>query len=150
MKRRLEQASDDVRRGGAAAGAGPGLGDQHRRQPIEKLPHAGRQDLFEPFKGVGQIALEWGAGNRLQQMTAQIERAQLGERKASLKALEDMPVDSPAGTAVFVALVVQREACFLERRKVAANRACGDLELTGQRVNRRAVTRWRAGRATAG
>ncbi len=36
---------------------------------------------------------------------------------------------------VVVALVVEREAGFLQRREIAADRARGDVEIAGQRVD---------------
>ena len=74
-------------------------------------------------------------------MTAQIQRAELGEREPGLEAFEDLAVDSPPRAAVLVAFVVEGEAGFLERREIPANRARGDFQLAGERVNRRAVAR---------
>jgi hypothetical protein len=74
-------------------------------------------------------------------MTAEIQCAQLGEREPAFESSEHMPVDAPADAPVLIAFVVQRKAGFLQRRKIATNGACGDLELAGEPVNRRAVTR---------
>jgi hypothetical protein len=43
-------------------------------------------------------------------------------------------------TAIVVTLVIEGEAGFLKRRQIATDGAGRDLELAGQRVNRRAVT----------
>ena len=42
---------------------------------------------------------------------------------------------------VVIALVVERETSFLQRREIAADRPGGDFELLGQRIDRRAVPR---------
>jgi hypothetical protein len=74
-------------------------------------------------------------------MATEVERTQLGERKAAFEPSEHVSINPPADTAVFIALVVQRKSGFLKRGEVAANGASGDVELAGETVNRRAVTR---------
>ena len=125
----------------AAAGARARLGGKHRRQPIEELAHAGRQHLFEPRERVGQVPLERRAGHRLEQVAAEIERADLRQREPGFEAVEHLAVDAPSHAPVVVALVVEREAGLLQRREVAPDRAGRDVELVGKRVDRRAVAR---------
>ena len=79
--------------------------------------------------------------DRLEQVAAQVERAQLGEREPGLEALQDLTVEPPPHAAVVVALVEQRKAGLLQRGEIAPDRARGDVELVGQRVDRRAVPR---------
>ena len=74
-------------------------------------------------------------------MATEVQRAELGQREAGLETLEHVAVEPPAHAAVVVALVVQSEAGFLQRGKIAADGACRDLELAREAVNRRAVTR---------
>jgi hypothetical protein len=73
-------------------------------------------------------------------VATEIERTQLGEGEAGFEAVQDLAVDSPMDTAIVVTLVIEGEAGFLKRRQIAADGASRDLELAGQRVNRRTVT----------
>src|SRR5687767_8885935 len=141
VKGRFEQAGYDVGRRGLSSGSRPRFGSKDRRQPIEELAHAGRQDPFETSERVSQVALKRGAGDRLEQIATEVKRAELGERKAGLEALEDVTVDPPVDATVFVALIVEGEAGLLKCGKVAPDGACRDFELASETVNRRAVTR---------
>ena len=71
------------------------LGRQHRGQSIEELPHARRQHLLEPRERIGQVALERRAGDGFEQVAAQIQGAQLGEREAGLDPFEHLAVEPP-------------------------------------------------------
>ena len=62
-------------------------------------------------------------------------------REAGLDALEDVTIETPFDMTVFVALIVEREAGFLECSEVAADGASGDLEFSRERVDRGAMTR---------
>src|SRR5690348_13683996 len=74
-------------------------------------------------------------------MPTQIEGAQLGERETAFQSAEYVPIDAPANATILIAFVVQRKTGFLQRRQIATNRACGDVELAGEPVNRGAMTR---------
>ena len=124
-----------------SAGARPSLGDQHLRQAIKKLPHSWRQHLLETRERQCQIALKGGAGNRLEHVPAQVERADLGEREARLEPLQCLPLETPVRAPVLVALVVQRKSRLLQRREVTADRAGGYLEIVGKGIDRGSMTR---------
>ena len=125
----------------AATRAWPWLGRQHGRQPIEELAHAWRQHFLEPGESVGEVALERRSGDGLEQVTTQVERAELGEGETGLDAFEDLTVDAPVDVAVTVAFVVERKARLLQRGEIPSDGACGDVELAGQRVDGHTMTR---------
>ena len=133
MERGLEKAADQV--GGGLAGSGPraGLGREHRRQLVEELPHARREHLLEPGKGQAEVPLKGGAGHGRQQTPAEIERAELGDRKAGLQPLQDLSVEAPPHAAVVIPLVEERKPGLLQRRKVAADRPRRDAHVVRQR-----------------
>ena len=77
------------------------------------------------------------AGQRLEQRAAEIERAQLRDRQAGGQPLERLAVDPPARPAIVVRLVVEeREAGFLERLQIAADRARRDVAQRRELVDR--------------
>ena len=120
---------------------GPGLATSTRWQPVEELPHPRRQHLGEPLERVGQVALKRCAGDGLEDVSAQIQRTEFRQREAGVDPLEHLTVETPLDVAVVIALVVEREAGLLQRREVASDRTRRDLELLGQRVDRRPMTR---------
>jgi hypothetical protein len=85
--------------------------------------------------------LKGRTGDRFEQVATQVERTDLRQREARLQAVQDAAVQPPSDAPAVVALVEQREARFLERRQVAADRAGGDVELVGQAVDGGAVPR---------
>ena len=62
-----------------------------------------------------------------------------GNGKAGLEALEHLAVQPPADATLVIALVEQRKAGLLQRRKVTADRARGDVEFIGKSRDRGAV-----------
>ena len=113
VQRGFEQPRHQIGRRCAAAGAGTRLGREHVRQPIEELPHARRQHLFEACEGERQVALKRCSRHRFEHVPAQIERAQLREREAGLNPFQHLAIEPPVRAPFFVALVVQRETGLL-------------------------------------
>ena len=114
---------------------GPGFAARTEGRRSRNLPHARREHLLQPGEGVAEIALKGAARDRLQEISAEIERAQLGERETGLEPLEHLTVEPPSDVPLVIALIVKREACLLKRGQVAADGARGDVELVRECVD---------------
>ena len=117
------------------------LGHEHRGQSIEELAHARRQQLRESLERIGQVALEGCAGDGFEDVAAQIQGAQLGQREAGVDPFEHLSVETPTDVPIVIALIVERETRLLKGGEIAADRPGGDFEFLGQRIDRRAVPR---------
>ena len=142
VQRRLEQPRDDVRRRLAPPRArGPGLatstdGSRSRNCRI-------RGDSIFSSRANALVRSRWNgvpatASSRLR---LRYSAHSSGSVKPVSSPFSTWPSSRQRDAAVVVALVVEREAGFLQRREIAADRARGDVELVGQRVDRGAVPR---------
>src|SRR5689334_18102055 len=139
VKRRFEKLRDGVGGGGGTPRARPWLRGEHLRKAIEELPHPGGEHLLEARECERQVAREWCSRDGFQHVAAQIQRAEFRQREAGLDALEHLAVEPPVRASLVVALVVEREARFLQRREVAANRPRRHVEIVSERIDRRAM-----------
>ena len=78
-----------------------------------------------PAPGPGRTACR----RHLQDMAAQVQRAQFAQREPRLQSFQDLPVQMPARAPVLVAFVVKGKAGFLQRLEVPANGARRDREI---------------------
>ena len=103
------------------------LGRDDARQLIEELPHVRRERRRQLLERALDIVAERRARERLEERAAEIERAQLGQREPGREPLERLAVDAPPRPPIVArSIVVEREARFLERLQVAADRARRD------------------------
>ena len=110
---RATMSGDDV----AAAARGPGLAARTDGRRSRNCRIRGDSIFSRRAKALRQIALERCAGDRFEQVAAQIQRAHFGEREAGLEPFQHLAVEAPARAPVLVALVVQRKAGLLQRRR---------------------------------
>ena len=102
-----------------------GLRGNDARQLVEKGLHVRRERGAELVERAAEIVTKRGAGERFEQRPAEVQRAQLGDGQAGGEALEGLSVQTPAGPAVIVGVVVvDREADFLEGLQIAPDRSC--------------------------
>ena len=72
--------------------------------------------------------------DRFEQVPAQVQRAELGEREAGVQSSQSVSVQPPAHAPFIVACVVERKPRFLERREIPPDRPCRHLEIAGEPV----------------
>ena len=122
--------------GGAGLGS---LGLNHERQPIEELPHAGRQRAGELVERARDILLKRRRRQTLDERATEIQRAQFGEREAGVvEPLEGALLEHPVALAVDD-LVVEWESCGLERFEIAPDGSSRDAGLLREIVDVRAT-----------
>ncbi len=131
VQRRVEELRDArvgfcllaaARRRCRRAHARIGLGLNGQRQAIEKLAHARRQRRRELVEGRAHILLERRRRQAFCQRPREVERAQLGEIEAGVvEAAKRLLLEAPIALAV-VHVVEEREARFLQRFEIAADR----------------------------
>jgi hypothetical protein len=104
---------------------------------VEKLPHVGRQHRAQLLERALEVVSKRRAGERLEQRPAEIQGAQLGDREAGTQTLERVAIHLPARAAVVARTIVEeREARFLERLEIAADRAGRHVAERRQLVDR--------------
>ncbi len=129
---RFEQLRRDLALLASRRRARPRLGREDRRHLVEELRIRGDSIFSIRANAIDRSLPNGVPATDLEHVAAEIERAQLAEREAGLEALQHLAVQVPARTALLVLVVVEREAGFLQRRQIAADRARGDVEVLGQ------------------
>ncbi len=90
----------------------------------------------ELLEGAPYFVSKRGASQRLDERAAEVQRAELRHGQAGGKSFEGLSVqDPPRSSVVARAIVEDREAGFLERLQIAADRPGGDVAQGGEFVD---------------
>ena len=106
------------------------------RQRREELAHPRVERALDLRERRAQLVGQRPAGQAFDDRAAEVQRGDVGDRQPFLHGAKRDAVEPPALGLVFFAFVVEREAGFLQRLQVAADRPRRDLHLRRQLVNR--------------